>query len=43
MKTRFVVIFALLAFVLVASCTPHRTCPTYLKNNAKPAAQEAKV
>jgi len=42
MKTRLVALIVLVALGVISACSPHRTCPTYMKNNAT-VEKEAKV
>jgi hypothetical protein len=42
MKTRLVALIVLVALGFISSCAPHRTCPTYMKNNST-VEKEAKV
>ncbi|MDF2454175.1 MAG: hypothetical protein K0R51_168 [Cytophagaceae bacterium] len=42
MKTRLVALIVLVALGVISACSPHRTCPTYMKNNAT-EVKEAKV
>jgi hypothetical protein len=42
MKTNVLVIFSLL-LIVAASCQPHRTCPTYLKDTKQIKSTENKI